>query len=40
MLPEKYLLQKVATIKRFQYSLQGKAFEKQTAIKKQNEIIK
>ena len=34
---EKYLLEKAAAIKRFGYSPLGKAFEKQTVIKKQKE---
>ena len=30
---------KAATLKRFEYSLLGKAFEKQTVIKKQTEVV-
>ena len=41
VLPEKKLLKKAATIKRFEYSLSSKAFEKQTnVIKKHTEVIK
>ena len=33
------MLKKAATLKRFEYSPLGKAFEKQTVIKKQTEVI-
>ena len=39
VLPRKDLLEKVATIKRFEYSLLGKVFEKQTVIQIQIEIM-
>ena len=40
ILPEKDLLEKAAALKRFEYSLLGKGFEKQTnVIKKQIEVI-
>ena len=40
VLPENELLEKAATLKRFEYSPLGKAFEKQTnVITKQTEVI-